>query len=149
MPLILLAALLLAGCATPKGSWRVEGDVTEAERLEALELVEAARRILPDEQGWLAMGGVIYMRPDVTGVCSAPAPRVPTGCSSPHALWVLFPHPVHGRDLPASSLPHELCHIGLERPSTWFEPVIIPSDEQADACALLVRLEYLRSTSPP
>lgn len=137
-----LALLALTACATPKGPWRVVGVASDAEAAQALAIVEAAKRVTPDEKGWLAMGGTLYLQPDVRGVCTSVTH--PSGCATPHALWVLHPHPVGGYDLAAGALPHELCHIGLESGGGFAGPVIIPNDDQADACALLVLKEYRR-----
>ncbi len=142
MPLI-IALLLLVGCATPKGPWVVQGVASADEEAKALALVEAAKRVLPDEKGWLAWGGTIWLQPDLTGICSVPPPKVPTGCASPQAIWVLYPHPVGGYDLALGALPHELCHLGLARGGAFGGPLDMATEDQANACALLVRKEAI------
>lgn len=137
-----VAALL--GCATPNAPWYVNGlDATDATRRQAADLVEAAKRVTPDKKGWLAQGGMIWLEPDVRGVCYAPPPKAPTGCASPHSIWILFPHPVGGYDLALGTLPHELCHLGLAKGGAFGGPLDMAAEDQADACALLVRKEAL------
>ncbi len=143
MPLI-LALLLLAGCATPKGPWVVQGVASADEEAKALALVEAAKRVLPDEKGWLAWGGTIWLQPDLTGICSVPPPKRPTACTSPRSIWLLYPHPVGGLDVLGSALPHELCHLGLATGGAFSGPLDLKSDTEADACAARVLEEYRR-----
>lgn len=139
-----LLLLALAGCATPRGPWTVQGVASVTEELQALQLVEAARAVLPDEKGWLAAGGTIHLLPDLRGVCSVPAPAVATGCCTTGRVWVLHPHPVGGYDVARSALAHELAHLGLASGGGFSGPLDLVSEARADAGALLVLQEYRR-----
>ena len=145
------AAVVLLGCTTPNAPWYVSGlDATDATRKQAADLVEAAKRVTPDKKGWLAWGGTITFLPDLTGYCSVPQGKIPTGCAQAQRLWILWPHPActGGADLACSALPHELCHLGLASGGGFSGPLDLVSDERADACALLVVQEYRRATAP-
>ena len=145
---LLTLALVATSCAAPNGPWRVQGVASAAEEAQALQLVEAARAVLPDEKGWLAQGGHIYLFPDVRGVCSVPPPKVPTGCCTTGRVWVLHPHPVGGYDVARSALAHELAHLGLASGGGFGGPLDLVSEARADAGALLVVQEYRRATAP-
>lgn len=139
--------LLLSACATPRGAWTVTGG-TPDEQAQALAIEAAAERVTPDAKGWLARGGAIFLRPNLVGDCPVPPELVPAGCSNPGAILVLWPHPrcPPGSDLTCSALAHEACHLGLEGGGGLLGgPVDTVTDERADACALLVNQEYLRS----
>ena len=146
MPLI-LALLLLAGCATPRGPWVVQGVASADEEAQALALVEAAKRVLPDEKGWLAQGGTIWLFPDVSFACAVPAPLKPAGCCEPGRVWVRWPHG-SAADLTGSALPHELAHLGLASGGGFSGPLDLVSEARADAGALIVVQEYRRATAP-
>lgn len=139
MPII-IALLLLVGCATPKGPWVVAGPGTpEATQARANELVEAAKRVTPDRKGWLSQGGTIWLKSYVGDTCYALPPKIPTGCAAPQSIWILYPHPAAGYDLDGGALPHELCHLGLAKGGAFGGPLDTATDDQADACSLLVR----------
>jgi hypothetical protein len=139
-----LAILALTACATPRGPWTVQGVASSDEEAQAIALVEAAKRVLPDEKGWLAAGGRIWLGPDVAFACAVPAPLKPAGCAEPGAIWVRWPHGA-AADLTASALPHELAHLGLASGGGFSGPPDLVSEARADAGALLVVQEYRKS----
>lgn len=143
-----LVLLALTACATPDGPWRVSGlGVSDDTKAQALALVEAAKRVLPDDNGWLAQGGTIWLEPVISGACYVPPPMLPTGCASPRSIWVLYPHPTGGLDVTRGALPHELAHLGLASGGGFAGPLDLVSEERADAGALLVTQEYRRAAS--
>lgn len=156
MPLI-LALLLLVGCATPRGPWVVRDHLPEEFGPQTLAMIEAAKAVTPDAKGWLARGGTVWWHSGSETVldsyCGARPGAIITGCSFPGRVDVLFwpwaplNHGTNPPDITRTALAHELCHIGLETGGGYGGPVRIPSEEQADACALLVIQEYRKTTS--
>jgi hypothetical protein len=131
----LLAALALAGCVSgPKpGPWVVSATTDASTARQALALVDAAKRLMPDSP--LEYGGDIRLLPDINALCypHLQTDMVISGCLN-SAVYVRWP--LRGcADLTCSALPHELCHVGQGYTST---------DVTAGACALLVTQEYRR-----
>jgi hypothetical protein len=114
--------------------WTVEG---EGPHDQALELVEAARRVYPA----LPAGGVVHLVPlDAYRLCYGPKPpaepRIITGCIMRDGVAVAWPTPFPCADLACSALPHELAHAGGSQ-----------TEGAADAGALLITQE-LRKARP-
>lgn len=130
MRLSFLALALVACAHVPRSTaWTVEGD---GPREEALAMVAAARRVYPN-----LGGGVVHFVPgDAYVACYGPKPPaergVVTGCLVKDGVVVAWPVPWAG-GLEASALPHELAHRAGAA-----------TEDQADAGALLVVLEYRR-----
>ena len=130
-----LIALLLASCVTTPepGPWTVAAAPDAATATQALDIVDAAKRVYP---GTLDYGKAIWLLPEIDVRCwGAPATSwVTTGCYRDGYLFVKWPHPrcPAGADLTCSAEAHELCHLA-------FQGNI--SETQADACALLVNQE--------
>lgn len=142
-----LALLLLSACATPQGLWYASGLYSDDVLKQATAIVEAAKRVTPDEKGYLAQGGMIWIEPSIVGACPVLTGDTPAGCSEPGGIWLLWPHPrcSPGSDLTCSALAHEACHLGLARGGGLLGgPVVYATEDQADACALLVNQEYRR-----
>lgn len=134
-----LLCLFLAGCASPKGLWHAEGMDWDVQPW-----VDATIKVTGDKRGHLRAGGTVRVVTDAAamlGRCVVPAGRIPTGCADPGLIDVLYwPERGLGPSPGATALPHELCHLGLVRLNFWRSPVY-PTEDQVDACALLVRVE--------
>lgn len=138
------AVVALVGCATPKGPWVVTGTDDDSFKAGVQVIVDAAKRVTPDEKGWLAMGGEIRVQtpPDWINCNPWTPPEKTSGCSGPGIVQILIYPPFLGPHPLQTALPHELCHLGLERGSGFFGgPVVIPSEREADDCARAVILE--------
>ena len=134
--LLALVVAVGAGCAsTPRPApWSVQG-ATASEERQALAIAEAAKRVLPGTP--LEYGGRIVLASEVATRCYGPfAVGEPiAGCVFQGGVYVLWPHPRNPGcfDLAGcSALAHELCHV-----ADWHM-----TEDQADACGLLVVLEY-------
>lgn len=104
-------------------------------RTQALGIIAAAQRVFPES---LDEGRVVRLMPDINAACFAglPAGAIVYGCIGFEDIFVKWPHPScgHDDDLTCSALAHELCHAATGM-----------GDGQADACALIVNLEYRKS----
>lgn len=115
----LLLLVILAGCAAPSprvGPWTVAGAADPAAAAQALELVEAARRVYGPGT-LLDYAGRAYLGPEVATLCYGalgrghPVSGCAFGCGGVCILW---PHPSHPgcADLAGcSALAHELAHV--------------------------------------
>jgi hypothetical protein len=127
-----LPLLLLCACATPRGPWTVTGADWPVQQW-----ADAAIHLTGDRSGHLQAGGRVIVAPDITAMCGFPA----YGCGGPRLIYVQDVQPVE-----RSALAHEFCHLGLQHGGGWGGPVVLATEPQADACALLVRQEILNRT---
>lgn len=156
-----LLLLLLVGCSTPRGPWHVRWHLPEELGPQSVAMVEAAKRVTPDARGYLARGGVIEWysgaNDALKSLCPVPPGRLPSGCSSPGKIDVLFwpweplnhafvgPDGLFVADITRTSLAHELCHLGLTPGVGIFGGASSgPSEAEADGCAGRVLDEFLR-----
>lgn len=126
MPLI-LALLLLVGCAAPAGTWLAVGATWDPQPY-----ADAAIKVSGDRKGYLARGGVVETRAVLDGICFVDRGH-PSGCAMPQLVYVL-----DREDPEQTALAHEFCHLGLAHGGGYSGPVIEATEPQADACSLLV-----------
>lgn len=150
LPVILL---LLTACATPKGEWTVIESPTQVVAAQALQIVAAAKRVLPDKAGLLAAGYTIRLSPEIQADCAICTAGTEAGLFSgciTDSVRILYPTPWAGTDLTRSALAHELAHLGLKRgggcPPPFCEAPYWPTEAECDAAALLVLQEFRRSS---
>lgn len=140
------AVVALTACATPSGPWVTSG-LPVALEAQVQAYIHAAKVVTPDKKGFLAWGGDIIFKPDLTGYCVVPPGKRVSGCSEPGVIWVLWPTPWGGEDITRTSLQHEICHLGLASGGAFGGPLTLATDAQADACALLVN-QYVLKEAP-
>lgn len=144
-PMIVVLGLVVgAGCPVIQTDWVMYGNVTLEQQAQALELIEVAKEVTPDAKRYLANGGVLSFRTvsEMVGRCAVPEGMAASGCSSPGAIDVLLAPPRFGPDLLETSLPHELCHLGMASGGGCSGPLDLTSEAVADACGARVVARY-------